>query len=178
MTSNAGAQNIISPKKFGFLSADDANADYKRMKDGVMEEVKNIFKPEFINRIDEIIVFRQLSKQNLSEIACLMLNEVALRCREQMNLKVKTDETTVRFLLEKGSDDKYGARPLRRAIQTYVEDTMAEEVLSGKIGHGDSVTIIAEENKIRFKVRKMRKSAKKNIEDSVDNLQTEKNEKS
>ena len=157
MTSNAGAQSIVAPKKFGFSSKEDANADYARMKDGVMEEVKRLFKPEFINRIDEIIVFRQLSKENLSEIVRLMLKELAKRCMEQMQIKLKAKEEAVQFLLEKGSDDKYGARPLRRAILTNVEDVLAERILEGKVHAGDSVTLGVKDGALKFQVTKPRK---------------------
>lgn len=156
MTSNAGAQNIVAPKKFGFSSKEDANADYARMKDGVMEEVKRLFKPEFINRIDEIIVFRQLSKENLTDIVRLMLKELAKRCMEQMQIKLKAKEEAVQFLLEKGSDDKYGARPLRRAILTNVEDVLAERILEGKVHAGDSVTLGVKNGALKFQVSKAR----------------------
>jgi len=157
MTSNAGAQSIMSPKKFGFSSKEDANADYARMKDGVMEEVKRLFKPEFINRIDEIIVFRQLSKENLAEIVRLMLKELAKRCAEQMQIKLKAKDEAVQFLLEKGSDDKYGARPLRRAILTNVEDALAERILEGKVHAGDSVTLGVKDGALKFHVTKRKK---------------------
>ena len=156
MTSNAGAQNIVAPKKFGFSSKEDANADYARMKDGVMEEVKRLFKPEFINRIDEIIVFRQLSKENLTDIVRLMLKELAKRCMAQMQIKLKAKEEAVQFLLEKGSDDKYGARPLRRAILTNVEDVLAERILEGKVRAGDSVTLGVKDGALKFQVSKAR----------------------
>jgi len=156
MTSNAGAQSIVAPKKFGFSSKEDANADYARMKDGVMEEVKRLFKPEFINRIDEIIVFRQLSKENLTDIVRLMLKELAKRCMAQMQIKLKAKEEAVQFLLEKGSDDKYGARPLRRAILTNVEDVLAERILEGKVHAGDSVTLGVKNGALKFQVSKAR----------------------
>ncbi len=156
MTSNAGAQSIVAPKKFGFSSKEDANADYARMKDGVMEEVKRLFKPEFINRIDEIIVFRQLSKENLTDIVRLMLKELAKRCMAQMQIKLKAKEEAVQFLLEKGSDDKYGARPLRRAILTNVEDVLAERILEGKVHAGDSVTLGVKDGALKFQVSKAR----------------------
>ncbi len=156
MTSNAGAQSIVAPKKFGFSSKEDANADYARMKDGVMEEVKRLFKPEFINRIDEIIVFRQLSKENLTDIVRLMLKELSKRCMEQMQIKLKAKEEAVQFLLEKGSDDKYGARPLRRAILTNVEDVLAERILEGKVHAGNSVTLGVKDGALKFQVSKAR----------------------
>ena len=161
MTSNAGAQSIVAPKKFGFSSKEDANADYARMKEGVMEEVKRLFKPEFINRIDEIIVFRQLSKENLNEIVRLMLKELAKRCMEQMQIKLRSKEEAVLLLLEKGSDDKYGARPLRRAILTNVEDVLAERILEGRVHAGDSVTLGVKDGALRFQVTRQRKNVTK-----------------
>ena len=154
MTSNAGAQSIIEPKKLGFSAVSDEKADYNRMKDGVMEEVKRIFKPEFLNRIDEIIVFKQLSKDNLANIVRLMLEELKKRSMQQMQIKLVYDEKTVEFLLKKGSDVKYGARPLRRAIQTLVEDEIAELVLTGKAGVKSTVSVTEEDGKLVFKTRR------------------------
>ncbi|MBP5159317.1 MAG: AAA family ATPase, partial [Lachnospiraceae bacterium] len=161
MTSNAGASNIISPKKLGFTSSEDAKADYNRMKDGVMDEVKNIFKPEFLNRIDEIIVFHALSRENIKEIVGIMTGAVGKRVKEQMDINLKTDQSFVNFIAQKGFDEKYGARPLRRAIQTEVEDRMAEEVLEGKIKESDTVTVCySEEKKVFFRVRRKKEKAK------------------
>ncbi len=129
MTSNAGAQAIMSPKHLGFVGGNDEKASYERMKDGINEEIKNIFKPEFLNRIDETIVFRQLSKDNLREIAAMQLDIVAKRCKEQMNTTVSYTDKVVDFILEKGYDEKFGARPIRRAVQTEIEDALAEEFL-------------------------------------------------
>ena len=141
MTSNAGAQNIISPKTLGFSSENDAKADYKRMKDGVMDEVRRIFKPEFLNRIDEIIVFHSLTRENIKEIVSIMFSKIASRALEELNIKLKCTEEFVSHIAEKGFDEKYGARPLRRAIQNEVEDRMSEEILAGIIKEGDTVTI-------------------------------------
>ena len=141
MTSNAGAQNIISPKTLGFSSENDAKADYKRMKDGVMEEVRRIFKPEFLNRIDEIIVFHSLTRENIKEIVSIMFSKIASRALEELNIKLKCTEEFVSHIAEKGFDEKYGARPLRRAIQNEVEDRMSEEILAGTVKEGDTVTI-------------------------------------
>ncbi len=161
MTSNAGASNIISPKKLGFTSKEDAKADYNRMKDGVMDEVKNIFKPEFINRIDEIIVFHALSRDDIRQIVDIMTGAVGKRVKEQMDINLKTDASFVNFIAEKGFDEKYGARPLRRAIQTEVEDRMAEEVLEGKIKEGDTVTVCYNaDKKVFFKTRRKKEKAK------------------
>ncbi len=154
MTSNAGASSIISPKKLGFMTVENNEADYNRMKDSVMEEVKNIFKPEFLNRIDEIIVFHSLNKDNLRDIIRIMIATVAKRSREQMNLTIKVQEEAIGFLLEKGSDDKYGARPLRRAIQTHIEDKLAEEVLAGNVLVDDIVTISSDGEKLSIQARR------------------------
>ncbi|MBR4343036.1 MAG: ATP-dependent Clp protease ATP-binding subunit, partial [Lachnospiraceae bacterium] len=146
MTSNAGAQNIISPKTLGFSSENDAKADYNRMKDGVMEEVRRIFKPEFLNRIDEIIVFHSLTRENIKEIVSIMFGRIAKRALEELGIKLKCTEEFVKHIAEKGFDEKYGARPLRRAIQNEVEDRMSEEILMGTIKEGDTVTIGYDEN--------------------------------
>lgn len=156
MTSNAGAQNIISPKKLGFSVNTDAKADYKRMKDGVMEEVKRIFKPEFLNRIDEMIVFHSLSKENIKDIADVMIRVIQNRCKEQMGILLTADLSFIDFVAEKGYDDKYGARPLRRAIQTYIEDKLAEEILEGKCKFGDQVTISCIDGEIFLKIKQKR----------------------
>ena len=131
MTSNAGAQNIISPKRLGFASVVDETEDYKRMKEGVMDEVKRIFKPEFINRIDEIIVFHSLSKEDIKKIVHIMVKTIGKRSKAQMNITLDTDEKVLEHLAEVGFDEKYGARPLRRAIQTNIEDKLAEAILPG-----------------------------------------------
>ena len=141
MTSNAGAQNIIAPKTLGFSSENDAKADYNRMKDGVMEEIRRIFKPEFLNRIDEIIVFHSLTRENIKEIVSIMFNRISARALSELNIKLKSTEEFVEHIAEKGFDEKYGARPLRRAIQNEVEDRMSEEILMGNIKSGDTVTV-------------------------------------
>ncbi|MBR4541568.1 MAG: ATP-dependent Clp protease ATP-binding subunit [Lachnospiraceae bacterium] len=141
MTSNAGAQNIIAPKTLGFSSENDAKADYNRMKDGVMDEIRRIFKPEFLNRIDEIIVFHSLSRENIKEIVSIMFKKISDRALEELNIKLKCTEEFVVHIAEKGFDEKYGARPLRRAIQNEVEDRMSEEILLGNIKSGDTVTV-------------------------------------
>ena len=141
MTSNAGAQNIISPKRLGFASVVDEKEDYKRMKDGVMDEVKKIFKPEFINRIDEIIVFHSLTKEDIKSIVVIMVATIGKRSKSQMNITLETSDEVVDHLAEVGFDAKYGARPLRRAIQTNIEDKLAEAILAGTIKEGDTVRI-------------------------------------
>ena len=141
MTSNAGAQNIISPKRLGFTSVVDDKEDYKRMKEGVMDEVKRIFKPEFINRIDEIIVFHALSKENIRSIVEIMVKSIAKRSKAQMNITLEASGEVIDHLVEVGFDEKYGARPLRRAIQTNIEDKLAEAILAGVIKEGDTVSV-------------------------------------
>ncbi len=141
MTSNAGAQNIVEPKRLGFTSVIDDKEDYKRMKEGVMDEVKKIFKPEFINRIDEIIVFHSLTKDNIKQIVDIMIKTIGKRSKAQMNIALDTSEDVVTHLAEVGFDPKYGARPLRRAIQTNIEDKLAEAILAGTIKEGDTVHV-------------------------------------
>ncbi|WP_312100497.1 ATP-dependent Clp protease ATP-binding subunit [Lachnoclostridium sp.] len=156
MTSNAGAQSIISPKKLGFASVVDEKADYNRMKEGVMDEVKRIFKPEFINRIDEIIVFHSLTREDIKNIVQIMLATIEKRCKQQMDLKLTIEGSVIDFISEKGFDDKYGARPIRRAIQSYIEDKLAEEILEGKVSSGDFVTVDYKENQIVMTGKKKR----------------------
>ena len=148
MTSNAGAQRIISPKTLGFLQNEDAGENHKRMKEGVMEEVKHIFKPEFINRIDEIIVFHALTKENIYEIARNMLDGFRKRVKLQMDITVRYGKTIVEYVADKGFDKDYGARPLRRAIQNEIEDVLAEEVVNGNIGIGDTVKLMLKNEKV------------------------------
>ncbi|MCI8742391.1 MAG: ATP-dependent Clp protease ATP-binding subunit [Lachnospiraceae bacterium] len=141
MTSNAGAENIISPKRLGFASATDEKERYKFMKDRVMEEVKRLFKPEFLNRIDEIMVFHPLNQENMKEIVSIMLGTIAKRTARQMDLRLEVTDAARAFLVEKGYDEKYGARPLRRAIQTHLEDKLAEEILEGHVKAGGRVSV-------------------------------------
>ena len=150
MTSNAGAQAIIEPKKLGFLSNNDEKQDYERMKSGVMEEVRRLFKPEFLNRIDEIMVFHPLNKTHIKKIVNIMLKTLEKRCKEQLDIQLKITETVRDFLAEAGFDSKYGARPLRRAIQTKLEDPMANALLEGTIKRGDTVRIQLYQKEIRF----------------------------
>ena len=151
MTSNAGAQNIISPKRLGFASAVVEGVDYKRMKEGVMDEVKRIFRPEFINRIDEIIVFHSLTRDNIKEIVGIMVNNIAKRSKAQMDITLEASGEVLEHLAEVGYDEKYGARPLRRAIQTNVEDKLAEAILAGDIKEGDTVSIEYIDNEVVLK---------------------------
>ncbi len=151
MTSNAGAENIISPKRLGFASHDDEKERYRFMKERVMEEVKRMFKPEFLNRIDEIIVFHQLSQIHMKEIVDIMLKGICKRTMTQMNLKLTVDDSAKAYLVEKGYDEKYGARPLRRAIQNLLEDKLAEAVLDGSVKAGEDVTVSKDQNEDQLK---------------------------
>ena len=150
MTSNAGAQSIIEPKKLGFATAENEKADYNRMKSNVMEEVRRIFKPEFLNRIDEIIVFHALTKEHMKKIVGIMTKELQQRCREQLDLELKITDGVKQYIVDKAYDPKYGARPLRRMIQTKLEDTLADELLSGAIKRGSTVTVRIRKDEIVF----------------------------
>ena len=161
MTSNAGAENIIAPKRLGFGVATDAKADHEFMKGRVMEEVKRLFKPEFLNRIDEIIVFHQLTKEHMKGIADIMLRGIEKRSKEQLGITLTVNETAKDLLIDKGYDDKYGARPLRRTIQSLLEDKMAEEILDGKLKKGVNVEVGCEEGKLTFTVKKKAAARKK-----------------
>lgn len=150
MTSNAGAANIISPKRLGFVTVTDEKEDYKLMKSGVMDEVKRIFKPEFINRIDEMIVFHSLTKENIKSIVKVMLSSIIKRSKEQMDITIELDDTIIDHISEVGFDASYGARPLRRAIQTNIEDKLAETLLEGKISKGDTAVITLVDKEIHI----------------------------
>ena len=165
MTSNAGAQRIVDPKNLGFgASSGGEKADYERMKSGVMEEVKRVFKPEFINRIDDIVVFSQLSDQNLKDIVDLLASQLASRCKEQMDISLKLAPSVKKHLIDKYADKKMGARPLKRAIQNVVEDRLAEEILRKNVKPGDSVTCSYSGTDVVFKVNdpKQNNGGKKN----------------
>ena len=131
----------MEPKRLGFMSGNDEKKDYERMKGGVMEEVRRIFKPEFLNRIDEIIVFHVLNKEHIKKIVTLLMKTLEKRCAEQMDIHLSVTGAVKEFIAEKGSDNKYGARPLRRAIQSRHEETLANEILEGKIKRGDQVPV-------------------------------------
>ncbi len=150
MTSNAGAQAIVEPKKLGFASSENEKQDYERMKNGVMEEVRRIFKPEFINRIDEMLVFRMLNREDMKKIVALMTKNLVERCKTQMDIQLVIRDTAKSYVVEKAYDPKYGARPLRRMIQTEIEDKLAEEILSGKVKKGGTVTIGTKNKQIHF----------------------------
>ena len=153
MTSNAGAKAIVDPKKLGFAAKEDPAGDYKRMKQNVMDEVKLIFRPEFLNRIDEIIVFHALDKSHMKRIVTLMCHEFTKRLADQMNIRLSLRESAKSLIVEKGTDAKYGARPLRRALQTELEDKLAEAILNGEIKAGDAVEAGAAKKEIRFFVK-------------------------
>ena len=150
MTSNAGAQRIVDPKKLGFSNVENAESEHKDMKNNVMEEIKRMFKPEFLNRIDDIIVFCALSKEDVKGIAALMLKELKNRLAKQMDITLTYGDTVKNFIFEKGYDKKYGARPLKRAIQNNIEDSLAEEILSGKIQASDKVSMTVVDGKVVF----------------------------
>ena len=155
MTSNAGAKAIIEPKKLGFTQQEDQKADYKRMKANVMDEVKQLFRPEFLNRIDEIIVFHPLSEDNMKKIVGLMCKEVVQRAKEQLEIILVVRDSVKKHIVETGSDKKYGARPLRRAVQSQLEDKLAEALLNGEIKRGDHVEAGISKKEIKFTVREI-----------------------
>ena len=152
MTSNAGAQSIVEPKRLGFSQGEDKKKDYEDMKRGVMEEVRRIFKPEFLNRVDEILVFHMLDKQEIRQIVNILVKKLEKRCKEQLDIELVVRNSVKDYLAENGFDSKYGARPLKRAIQNKLEDRMAEEILDGKIHRGDRVTVSVSKKVIKFSV--------------------------
>ena len=154
MTSNAGAQRIVDPKNLGFAAEKNEQKDYERMKSAVMEEVKKNFKPEFINRIDDIIVFHQLNDENMKEIINLLSRNLIRRCESQMNIHLTLTPALKEHLVTKYSDRKMGARPLKRAIQSVVEDALAEEILAGRVKSGDTVSAGFKGDKVTFQVKK------------------------
>ncbi|WP_029231600.1 ATP-dependent Clp protease ATP-binding subunit [Butyrivibrio sp. VCB2006] len=163
MTSNVGAQKIVDPKKLGFGAGQDAKKDYEDMKSGVMEEVKKLFKPEFINRIDEIMVFHTLTEKEMMDIVTLLSQNLAKRCKTQMDINLTISPAVKKFLVTKHSDAKMGARPLKRAIQSTIEDAMAEELLRGNIKAGTSVTVGLKDDKIVFTTEGKNSVKKANI---------------
>jgi ATP-dependent Clp protease ATP-binding subunit ClpC len=153
MTSNTGAERIVDPKKLGFVTISNEEKEHEDMKNNVMDEVKRSFKPEFINRIDDIIVFRSLTEDDVKKISNLMLSELKKRVKTQMNIELRFGDAVKKLIFEKGYDKKYGARPLKRAIQTYIEDSLAEEILKGNIKSGDTVQVSARNDKVKFFVK-------------------------
>lgn len=152
MTSNAGAQRIMEPKNLGFLSGETEKQDYEKMKSNVMEEVKKIFKPEFINRIDEIMVFHPLNRDNMKQIVSMLSRNLTKRCRDQMDIELTITQGLKDYIIEKYMDVKMGARPMKRAIQTEIEDTLAEAILSGTVERFDSVSAVLKNKKVTFRV--------------------------
>lgn len=152
MTSNAGASRIMEPKRLGFTGDSSDSKEHEDMKNGVMEEVKRLFKPEFLNRIDDTIVFHALTKEEVKQIASLLLHNFAKRVKEQLGIELRYGEALKNYIFEKGYDKKYGARPLKRAIQNEVEDKMAEEMLAGNIKAGQTVRISIVKAGVKFKV--------------------------
>ena len=150
MTSNAGAKAIVEPKKLGFAAKEDPQDDYKKMKNNVMDEVKQLFRPEFLNRIDEIIVFHALSAENLKKIAGLLCKEFAVRVQSQLNIQLHIRDSVKKHIVEVGTDTKYGARPLRRAVQNELEDKMAEAILAGEIHSDMEVDVSFSKKQIKF----------------------------
>ncbi len=152
MTSNAGASRIMEPKTLGFITDKSEEKEHETMKSGVMEEVKRLFKPEFLNRIDDTIVFHALTKEEIKEITDLLMSQFVKRVKTQMNIDIRYGDAVKNYIFEKGYDKKYGARPLRRAIQNEIEDKMAEEILAGNISSGDTVRISVVKSGVKFKV--------------------------
>lgn len=160
MTSNAGAENIVAPKNLGFNTSTDPEQDYKNMKEKVMGEVRKIFKPEFINRVDEMIVFHMLTKEDVAHIVEIMVKSINKRIKNQMGISVSIDKAARDFIVEIGYDQKYGARPLNRAIQNKVEDELAEQILEGKIKRGDTVKVSYRKRKGEEKTLEQKKEEK------------------
>ena len=152
MTSNAGAQSIMAPKQLGFLSGTDEKRDYEHMKSRVLEDIKKIFKPEFLNRIDEIIVFHSLTRENMKKILGIQMNILKKRCVDQFALTIRMTPAAEKELVDASFDAKYGARPLKRAIQTLIEDPLSEKLLAGEIKNGDTVRIGYKKGKYTFEV--------------------------
>ena len=150
MTSNAGAKAIVEPKKLGFGAKEDAAEDYKKMKTNVMEEVKRLFRPEFLNRIDETIVFHALNEEHMKQIVGLMCNELIERVKNQLDIKLIVRDSVKKFIVEKGTDKKYGARPLRRALQNELEDKLAEAILNGEVKSGEEVVVHISNKEVKF----------------------------
>ena len=154
MTSNAGAQNIVQPKTLGFASFTDEKERHENMKTKVMDEVKRLFKPEFINRIDEIIVFHALNKEQIGSIVDIMIAKVNKRIMEQMKISIELNDEAKKYIVDKGYDEKYGARPLRRTIQNDIEDALAEKILEGTVKQGNRVLVSVKDGKLHFSLKR------------------------
>jgi ATP-dependent Clp protease ATP-binding subunit ClpC len=150
MTSNIGARTIIEPKKLGFVSYVDQSKTYEDMKKNVMSEVKQVFRPEFLNRIDDVIVFEPLDKPEIKQIVKLLADELIKRIKNNMNIQVEITQNVVDYLAETGFDQNFGARPIKRAIQSKLEDAFAEEFLEGKLKNGSIVLVDYNNEKITF----------------------------
>ena len=150
MTSNAGARNIVEHHSIGFMNKEDSKKDYEKTRDEVMAELKKIFRPEFLNRLDDIIVFKKLSNESIEKITKIMLDEFIKRL-EKKNIKVDVSDDVIKYISKVGFDDTYGARPLRRAIQSKIEDKFAEEMLDGNIKEDSNVKIDLNDDKIVIK---------------------------
>ncbi len=161
MTSNAGAQAIVEPKHLGFATGDTAKADYENMKSNVMDEVKRIFRPEFLNRISETIVFKPLTRDDLHNIVNLLSTSLKKRCKESFDITLDIKKDVLDYIVDKAYEPKYGARPLRRKIQTEIEDPLSEEILYGRIKRGDKASVVSENGKLVFKTQNHNKSNKK-----------------
>jgi ATP-dependent Clp protease ATP-binding subunit ClpC len=150
MTSNAGASRIIEPKHLGFVVEKNEKVDHEKMKSGVMEEVRKIFRPEFLNRIDETIVFRALNQDDMKRIITIMTTELEKRAADELNIRLTVRDSAKKHVIEKGVDKKYGARPLRRAVQTMLEDPISEAYLEGRIHEGEDVTVSFVKDEIKI----------------------------
>ena len=149
MTSNIGARKITEQKSLGFIKEEDKEKEYNIIKNEVMSELKKNFRPELLNRIDEIIVFHKLTEEELEKIADIMISEVIKRMSEQ-NIQIKVDKKVKQYIVKHGTDTTYGARPLRRAIQNILEDKLAEDILDGKIKEGDKVSLTIKDDKLVY----------------------------
>ena len=156
MTSNAGAKRIVDPKNLGFATVKDEKADYNKMKSNVMEEVKRLFKPEFINRIDEIMVFHPLTDHDMKQIITLLSKNLCERCKAQLDIDLTLTATLKEYLVKKHSDPKMGARPLKRAIQNVVENELATAILEGRVKAGDVVSAGVRNDKITFTIKELK----------------------
>ena len=150
MTSNAGARSIVSPKRLGFTSGEDASKNYETMKKNVMDEVKNVFRPEFLNRIDDIIVFHTLHEDDVQQIVKLLISEVSQRIYSNMGIRLIVSDEALASIAKQGFDQNFGARPLRRAIQTRIEDRLAEEILEGRLKQSESISVTMLDNELVF----------------------------
>lgn len=152
MTSNIGARNIVAPKKLGFTHEENKDKNYQNMKKSVMDEVKKLFRPEFLNRIDEVIVFHTLTEENIREIVGIMVKQLSKRLFDNLKIVIKLDDSAKKYIAKEGYEEIYGARPLKRAIQSKIEDRLAEEILDGRITEGDEVKVVCIEDVIEFQV--------------------------